>query len=351
LRLSLRGGILGGKGGFGSLLRSQRSTKKTTNFGSCRDISGRRLRDIDQEKRLADYYERQANGTLTEEEERLREERELREAVQAEQRRKRDLEREKKAEELNNKRKEVVEDVMAALSAGLAKLKEAENENRGIKRKKSDEPVDKFWYENSSLDKMREEMGLSADSDDDSEEQDSDGEQEPKTKKARLDPEISSKEEAKSEPKVTKTTENIKGQSTLKTSEPTTENSAKTKEKNNTRSVTKTIHVPVRFAQSVPTNKEVKKQEPSKNEEKTQPNEITSKTTTQTSKPELINLSQYSTAKDLEALGMNTLKNGLEDLGLKCGGTLTQRAERLWATKGLTKEQYDPTSLAPKKKK
>jgi len=242
----------------------------------------------------------------------------------------------------------VVEDVMAALSAGLAKLKEAENENRGIKRKKSDEPVDKFWYENSSLDKMREEMGLSADSDDDSEEQDSDGEQEPKTKKARLDPEISSKEEAKSEPKVTKTTENIKGQSTLKTSEPTTENSAKTKEKNNTRSVTKTTHVPVRFAQSVPTNKEVKQQVPSKTEEKTQ---NTSKTTTQTSKPELINLSQYSTAKDVEALGMNTLKDGLEDLGLKCGGTLTQRAERLWATKGLTKEQYDPASLAPKKKK
>lgn len=40
--------------------------------------------------------------------------------------------------------------------------------------------------------------------------------------------------------------------------------------------------------------------------------------------------------------------------GLKCGGTLQQRAERLMAVKGLTKEEIDPSLFAktkPGKKK
>jgi len=45
--------LLGGKGGFGSLLRSAKSLRKTTNFGACRDsATGRRLRDIENEKKL-----------------------------------------------------------------------------------------------------------------------------------------------------------------------------------------------------------------------------------------------------------------------------------------------------------
>jgi len=59
LQFSIRGGCCGGKGGFGSLLRSAKSVKKTTNFGSCRDINGRRLRDVDNEKRYAEWRARQ----------------------------------------------------------------------------------------------------------------------------------------------------------------------------------------------------------------------------------------------------------------------------------------------------
>jgi hypothetical protein len=47
LSLSLR--LLGGKGGFGSLLRGGQSgpgQKKTENFGSMRDLQGRRIRDV-----------------------------------------------------------------------------------------------------------------------------------------------------------------------------------------------------------------------------------------------------------------------------------------------------------------
>lgn len=47
--------LLGGKGGFGALLRSKKATVKTTNFGACRDLNGRRLRHVDQERALQEW--------------------------------------------------------------------------------------------------------------------------------------------------------------------------------------------------------------------------------------------------------------------------------------------------------
>ncbi|XP_052859962.1 splicing regulator SDE2-like [Anopheles cruzii] len=51
LRINER--LTGGKGGFGSMLRAiGAQIEKTTNRDACRDLSGRRLRDINEEKRL-----------------------------------------------------------------------------------------------------------------------------------------------------------------------------------------------------------------------------------------------------------------------------------------------------------
>lgn len=57
INLNLR--LVGGKGGFGSLLRSQKSTKKTTNFGACRTVDGQRLRDVQQQQRVAEAQQNQ----------------------------------------------------------------------------------------------------------------------------------------------------------------------------------------------------------------------------------------------------------------------------------------------------
>ena len=47
-------GLLGGKGGFGTQLRaSARRGTQTTNFDACRDLSGRRLRAVNGEKKIA----------------------------------------------------------------------------------------------------------------------------------------------------------------------------------------------------------------------------------------------------------------------------------------------------------
>ncbi|XP_070683856.1 splicing regulator SDE2 [Pempheris klunzingeri] len=53
-----------------------------------------------------------------------------------------------------------------------------------------------------------------------------------------------------------------------------------------------------------------------------------------------------SSASDLESLGLDVLKEELMSRGLKCGGTLTERAARLFAVRGLSPDQIDPALLA-----
>ncbi|XP_067131157.1 splicing regulator SDE2 isoform X1 [Centruroides vittatus] len=53
--------LLGGKGGFGSMLRAiGAQIEKTTNREACRDLSGRRLRDINEEQRLKRWIAKKA---------------------------------------------------------------------------------------------------------------------------------------------------------------------------------------------------------------------------------------------------------------------------------------------------
>ena len=47
-----------------------------------------------------------------------------------------------------------------------------------------------------------------------------------------------------------------------------------------------------------------------------------------------LRLGMFNSAQELEALGLDRLKEGLEALNLKCGGTLQDRAQRLWSVRG-----------------
>ena len=64
-----------------------------------------------------------------------------------------------------------------------------------------------------------------------------------------------------------------------------------------------------------------------------------------------INLDSYSLAEELELAGLERLKVALQALGLKCGGTLQERAQRLFSTKGKTIEELDPSLFAKAGKK
>jgi hypothetical protein len=58
------------------------------------------------------------------------------------------------------------------------------------------------------------------------------------------------------------------------------------------------------------------------------------------------NIDDYNTAEELECLGLEPLKEHLKALGLKCGGNLQERAQRLFATKGKALEDLDPSLFA-----
>ncbi|KAI6186790.1 Cathepsin X [Aphelenchoides besseyi] len=64
---------------------------------------------------------------------------------------------------------------------------------------------------------------------------------------------------------------------------------------------------------------------------------------------ELVDLDKFESAKQLESLGLLHLKHALESRGLKCGGTLEERSERLFSVKGLQPEDYPKKICALKK--
>lgn len=61
-----------------------------------------------------------------------------------------------------------------------------------------------------------------------------------------------------------------------------------------------------------------------------------------------VNLAKHKTVASLEKLGLDHLKHALTARGLKCGGNAQQRAERLFAVKGLNPEEYPAALLAKK---
>ena len=59
-----------------------------------------------------------------------------------------------------------------------------------------------------------------------------------------------------------------------------------------------------------------------------------------------IDLESYDSAESLLSLGADNLKHILSERGLKCGGTVVQRAERLYSVKGLNQDQISKELLA-----
>lgn len=64
-----------------------------------------------------------------------------------------------------------------------------------------------------------------------------------------------------------------------------------------------------------------------------------------------ISLDDFTSAEDLELLGLEHLKSALNDRGLKCGGSLVERAARLWCVKGKQPREYPKNILTPELKK
>ncbi|XP_065911893.1 splicing factor 3A subunit 3-like [Dysidea avara] len=62
-----------------------------------------------------------------------------------------------------------------------------------------------------------------------------------------------------------------------------------------------------------------------------------------------LDLSAFSSSEELMSLGLDRLKSALMALGLKCGGTLEQRAKRLFSTKGKPLDTLDSSMFVKSK--
>lgn len=62
--------------------------------------------------------------------------------------------------------------------------------------------------------------------------------------------------------------------------------------------------------------------------------------------PAPLDLDAVDAVEDLAALPLDRLKAALQALGMKCGGTAQQRAERLWSVRGLPQADIPPQLLA-----
>ena len=67
------------------------------------------------------------------------------------------------------------------------------------------------------------------------------------------------------------------------------------------------------------------------------------------SEPQPLRLGMFNSITELEALGIERLAEGLTAIGLKAGGTLHDRAERLWTVRGMKAEEYPKKLLAKSK--
>lgn len=313
--------IPGGKGGFGSMLRAiGAQIEKTTNKEACRDLSGRRLRDINEEKRLKKWIAKQAE----------------REREKAERKRLR-LERMRAAphhefhdSSYDKQRSNLAETISDSLSQGLQKKRKGEPINLKSKvAKPAVKPHLKEW------------LGVE---DNDLEGANSSASDSEECTSSNYDSSTSSSKESENN-RSSINVDRLATPSTSTSNQPsvdlaTAESAAKPSPLNDD-----AVLVP---SGSRCHSGEVCIQGQRQNDGSGSTGNSGQKdsSTTKPEGPHRLELENFNSVAELEELGLDRLKYALMALGMKCGGTLQQRAERLFSVKGLQKSEIDPSLLA-----
>ncbi|XP_061174579.1 splicing regulator SDE2-like [Saccostrea echinata] len=350
--------LVGGKGGFGSMLRAiGAQIDKTNNREACRDLSGRRMRDVNNEKQLKEWVAKKAEQEKEREEKR-------RERME----RRRALPNHKFEDPLYDKQKAVVaENQEDALQTGLQRAQskqkasctitseeEAGPSGSGLKRKRDDKggPCHKVKKHNEWL-------GIDIENLSDL---DSDEESDPRSDQSSADQsvagngdqsEIGNEDQneagngdqseagngsTESEHTVTVITENTSDSDSNEQVTPECEANLKEQQENPSNAENKTnIEKSQKECQKDSNTQDLKK--PSTSEPAPEQSEKT-----EDDKP--FDFDDYSSVADLEVLGLEKLKSLLMERGMKCGGTLQQWAERLFSVKGLDLKDINPSLLA-----
>ncbi|XP_066467758.1 splicing regulator SDE2 [Tiliqua scincoides] len=325
---SLEPRLCGGKGGFGSMLRALGAQiEKTTNREACRDLSGRRLRDVNHEKAMAEWVKQQAEREADKEQRRL-------------ERLKRKLAEPKhfftnpdyqqQCHEMAERLEDSVLKGMQASSSTMVSPESSESRKRpnASERGGTSEKKRCLW------------LGVEGLEDPDSAEDSSDSEvaESPSTSGSGTGSTTDHFKMAESAVQWSASSEDSAScgstSDTAEKSEEHVEDSGK------------------HLVEYPPTNEIAanEKLEAAKTlKEGDQANVSSTQQTIgqlQSTESAAIALLEFNSVAELEAVGLEKLKLELMALGLKCGGTLQERAARLFSVRGLSRDQIDPVLFA-----
>nr|XP_010972154.1 replication stress response regulator SDE2 [Camelus bactrianus] len=377
---SLEPRLRGGKGGFGSMLRALGAQiEKTTNREACRDLSGRRLRDVNHEKAMAEWVKQQAEREAEKEQKRL-------ERLQRKLAEPRHCFTSPDYQQQCHEMAERLEDsVLKGMQATSSKMVSAEI---GESRKRPNRPeTDRgasagkrkcFWLGMEGLEAA--EGSSSESSDDDSQETPTtSGMSFHVSRNSRDGVEMAAEFPSSSQPArvlrtdtrspeklyipVTDSGNNISEDLCAELGEASTkecmerkmaEETEKSQEKKESESKKPTEKESAGTGLSK--EKETKEMTDGERAAKVAPGEdrknipVAKLEEGQSGNTgigqETVDLLAFSSVAELELLGLEKLKCELMALGLKCGGTLQERAARLFSVRGMAKEQIDPALFA-----
>ncbi|NWH73173.1 SDE2 regulator, partial [Piaya cayana] len=335
--------LCGGKGGFGSMLRALGAQiEKTTNREACRDLSGRRLRDVNHEKAMAEWVKQQAEREAEKEQRRLeRLQRKLAEP-------KHFFTNPDYQQQCHEMAERLEDSVLKGLQATSSKIVSPESGNSRKRPGESGKNGTKsqkrkcFWLGLEGLDDHD-----SSDSDDDSEDDSLYASDRSSSSGSRCSENAGNSNECSSSS--VDLVENSPG--TSATEKPLE------KPEGTGRDLQEESHVggQTEIPDENKTTKPLKEEAQEKNEvaeavkEEEQENISPKAEETnqiQSTEVEPLDLLAFHSAAEMEALGLDKLKTELMSLGLKCGGTLKERAARLFSVRGLSRDQIDPALFA-----
>lgn len=299
--------LRGGKGGFGSMLRAIGSQiEKTTNHEMCRDLSGRRMRDVNMELKLKEWYAKASD---------------------------REREKMEKYYERRRKRQEML--AQGPLPGHKFSDREYERQKR------------KITYElQGALDTaIAQILGEKLDGGTSS----TSGPSEPKRTKLwieRLDGETSSSTSGSDASEIEDLEEQISSSGTTPPSvgNPDYSENAHFVPTGSVHSIEQVDRATVpKFLDKVQSSSVCIAKEPVGSPDEDSPKKPTVQPLTDAE------LNQADDAHFLESYGLDVLKESLVTRGLKCGGTIQERAARLFSIRGLQPEDY-PARIRAKPK-
>ncbi|XP_034620591.1 replication stress response regulator SDE2 [Trachemys scripta elegans] len=330
---SLEPRLCGGKGGFGSMLRALGAQiEKTTNREACRDLSGRRLRDVNHEKAMAEWVKQQAEREAEKEQRRLeRLQRKLAEPKHFFT----NPDYQQQCHEMAERLEDSVLKGMQASSSKMVSPETSDCRKRPNESEKSGAKFGKrqcFWMGVEGLADPESSGDGDSDSEDDS----------PSMAEGSWQSTVGHVEKTELASEWPSSSEDSIGCSSA--------SNATEKSQEQPEDLGKGLpeEVPAGGQTETPAADEKNEAAKTLKDGEQETVSATQKETNQlqSTEPTRIDLLAFNSAAEMEELGLEKLKFELMALGLKCGGTLQERAARLFSVRGLSKDQIDPALFA-----